>query len=303
MQIGSAAGTEVLVTGANGLLGRATVARLAARGPVHALMRAAAERTLPEGASMLVHDLSERGDPPLMEIPETIVHLAQSSRYKDFPEGARDVFEVNVGSTQRLLDWASRNGVRRFVLASTGSVYGSGEAAFDEDAVIGDISGLGHYVASKRCAELVADAYRGRMVVVILRFFFIYGQWQRSSMLIPRLIDSVRNGRSIMLQGQDGLRINPIFVDDAAAAIEAATRLNTSETVNIAGPETLSLREIGMTIGKAVGRTPQFETQADKEPRHLIGDTSRMRRLLCAPSTNIWQGISQLIEADRVQAE
>ena len=72
------------------------------------------------------------------------MHLAQSPRYRDFPEGALDVFEVNVGSTQRLLDWACRQGVKRFIYASSGGVYGHGEAPFEEDVPIKVAATLGH---------------------------------------------------------------------------------------------------------------------------------------------------------------
>lgn len=116
--------TSILVTGANGLLGRAMLSRLGHSRRVYALVREAPEHPLPGNITMIVHDLRNSEAPPLPEIPETILHMAQSPLYRDFPEGALDVFEINVGSTQRLLDWASRHGVKRFIYASSGGVYG-----------------------------------------------------------------------------------------------------------------------------------------------------------------------------------
>jgi len=285
----------ILVTGANGLVGRATLARLGPSRRVYAILRASPGNPLPAGALPVVHDLRRGEDPALAEIPETIVHLAQSARYRDFPEGALDVFEVNVGATQRLLDLASRTGVKRFVYASSGGVYGHGEAPFDEEAPLAPDTSLGHYLGSKRCGELVSRAYQGRMTVVVLRFFFVYGPGQRSTMLIPRLIESVRSGRPIVLQGNDGIRVNPIYAEDAAAAVEAAIGLQASTTVNVAGPDVLTLRRLASLIAEAIGHEPRFEVRGGAQPAHLVGDTERMARLLVPPQVGVAEGLRRTL--------
>lgn len=286
----------VLITGANGLLGRALVARLASYRDVYALARSRLSESFGAGVVAIEHDLRQQEVPRMAETPDTIVHLAQSPRHRDFPDGALDVFEVNTGSTQRLLDWAGRHGVKRFIYASTGSVYGHGQAALSEDAPVPD--SLGHYAASKRCGELLAAAYRERMVVIVLRFFTIYGPGQRADMLIPRLVNNVMLGRPIVLQGESGARFNPIYVDDAAAAVDAATGLAMSETINIAGPQVLSLREIGDEIGNATSRVARFEVQSGATPMHLVGDTAKMRRVLVSPRIAFAEGVNRLV-ADR----
>src|SRR5688500_18638304 len=52
-----------------------------------------------------------------------IVHLAQSGRYRDFPEGGTGMIDVNVLGTFYLLEWARIHGVQKFIFASTGNVY------------------------------------------------------------------------------------------------------------------------------------------------------------------------------------
>ncbi len=85
-------------------------------------------------------------------------------------------------------------------------------------------------------------------------------------MLVPRLIDNVIAGNAITLQGEDGIKINPIHVSDAVAALEACMKLEGSHTFNVAGTQTLSLREIACTIGKAVGREPVFKIDSSEPP-------------------------------------
>ena len=290
----------ILITGATGLLGRAVVGRfsaLADRPPVYALVRDPRAAALPPGVQAIAHDLGDRADPPVGEAPETIIHQAQSRCFRDFPNGALDVFEVNVGATQRLLDWGLRNGVRRFVYLSTGGVYGHGADPFRECDRLPLLPAASHYIASKRGGEALAAAYCGRMIVVILRPFFVYGRGQHPEMLIPRLIQRVSTGLPLFLQQRDGLRLNPVHVDDAAGAVLAAAGLDGDATINVAGPEVLSLREIGGLIGAAVGRAPRFEVDEAAEPRHLVGDTAAMSRLLLPPRVTLARGLAEMAAA------
>lgn len=286
----------VLVTGANGFLGRAVLSHLGSSRRISALVREMPNQPLPGNAPAIVHDLRKSHEPEISDIPTTVVHLAQSSRYREFPKGALDVFDVNVASTQRLLYWAHRSGVKRFIYASSGAIYGDSENAFEEDSQINGIEALGHYAASKLCGELLADAYRNEMIVVILRFFFIYGPGQRNTMLIPRLIDSVLHCRPIMLQGDNGIGLNPVYVDDAVTAVEAALELDNSDIINVGGPHVVTLREIGALIGKAIRRQPRFQVDPNTKPKHLIGSVRKMSQRLGAPRIGMAEGLQRTLK-------
>ena len=113
-------------------------------------------------------------------------------------------------------------------------------------------------------------------------------------MLMPRLVASVRDGRPIQLQGNDGLSLNPVHVDDAAAAVLAATEMEESATVNVAGPSTVTLREIAGLIGAELGVEPRFELDEGSAPS-LVADTARMRRVLAEPRTDLQAAIGELL--------
>lgn len=285
---------KILITGAKGLLGSHAVQHFSTRHEVHALVHSAPAETVP-GVRYHLIDLAQ--DLTLLSLPaqvDAVIHLAQSSRFRDFPEHALDVFNVNVGSTARLLDYARRSQVKTFVLASSGGVYGAGEEAFKENATIPQHGLLGYYLASKLCAEVLAQNYASLLNVSVLRFFFIYGKGQKRSMLMPRLVDNVRAGLPITLQGGDGIRINPIHVSDAVQALEGSLQLTGSHTFNVAGSEILSMREIATTIGKAVGREPVFKVES-VEPRNLTANIEAMRAALAVPRVKLAQGIGELL--------
>lgn len=283
---------KVLVAGGSGLIGRRLLADLLPHGEVISIGR---HDPLIKGVTWVPHDFSEPQLPALPREAESVVYLAQSEHFREFPEQARDIFEVNVANVQRMLDWARISGVKRFLLASSGGVYGHGESAFREDDAIGPKGPLGYYLASKQCSELLAGSYADCFTVVILRFFFVFGPGQKRSMLIPRLIDSVRNGQMVLLQGEDGIRLNPIFVDDASMALCRALELTSSHTINVAGPEVLSLREIGNLIGQVVGREPVFDIHQNIAPQHLSGDISKMCSILMPPRIRFLDGLRSMV--------
>ena len=114
--------------------------------------------------------------------------------------------------------------------------------------------------------------------------------------MIPRLVQSVRDGKPISLKGNDGIRINPIYVSDAVSAICGSLNLGKNGAINIAGPEVLSLREIGEKIGKIVGRKPEFNIQALNETPRLDGDIRKMTDLLGPPMVKFQEGVQRYIE-------
>ena len=228
---------------------------------------------------------------------DVIVHLAQSPFYKNFPDKADHIFEVNVHGTLRLLEYARSAQCKRFVLASTGGVYGFGDHPFKEAEAIALPAVPGFYPATKMSAELLAANYAAYMDLITLRFFFVYGEGQARNMLVPRLIHSVLEGRSIQLQGADGLRINPTYVGDAVSAMARSCELEGSHIINVGGPENLSLRQMACHIGHAAQKTPVFEVQEREVAHQLVGDIGEMKRLLGEPKIRFEEGVERAVSA------
>jgi nucleoside-diphosphate-sugar epimerase len=131
--------------------------------------------------------------------------------------------------------------------------------------------------------------------VKIIRFFFVYGKNQKRTMLIPRLIDRVKNEESISLQGIDGMSINPVHAYDAAKAIIASLQMQGSSILNVGGPQILSLKKISEIIGKAVEKNPRFIIDENAEPTKLVGDITKLTALIKEPLISFEEGIKTLI--------
>jgi UDP-glucose 4-epimerase len=286
---------RVVISGAGGFIGRRLVEKLAPSCEIWALSRSG--RDDDNGVRWVACDLAQGRLPPdLPHRVDSVVHLAQSPRYRDFPEAAQDIWDVSATAAQRLLDYALKAGARTAVIASTGGLYGPSPTPVEEDHPTDADSGpLAFYFAAKRAAELVAHAYGSRLAVATLRFFFVYGSGQRDSMLMPRLVQSVREGRPLQLQGRDGISLNPVHVVDAVSAVESAMGLEQSTVVNVAGPQPVTLRWIGDEIGRLLGQPPQFEIQSDVTPGQFVADITRMSQLLVAPEVSPANGLAELV--------
>lgn len=264
-----------VLTGAAGFLGQALVAAL---GDVVAIHRPGTPRPAPESVELDLGAPFDRAQLPAQV--DSVLHVAQSRQYRDFPGGAVDVMEVNTAATVRLLDYAVAAGARSFVYASSGAA---------------GVEPRNFYGASKLMGELAAEQYAGLLAVTSLRYFFIYGPGQEG-MMMPGLIGRVGAGQPVTLAGEEGIRINPVYVDDAAAATIAAAGLaESSGVIDVAGPETVSIKDIAETIGRELGTEPQFE-HGPAAP-DLVADTARMATRLAAPAVPPAEGLRRTIAA------
>lgn len=288
---------SVLVTGANGLLGLSVCKLLVSdKYEVFGLVHREPEVKI-LGVKYLLIDLETDWHTTAMPKQlDAIVHLAQSAYFREFPDKAMSVFQVNIVSTAKLLDYGRLVGIKSFVYASSGGVYGYGNQAFHENEAITAPSMLGYYLGSKLSGEVMAQSYAKVFQVNVLRFFFIYGANQKKGMLIPRLMENVMNHRPITLQGQEGIRINPVHVEDAALATKAAMINSYAAIYNISGPEILSLKTIVTTMGQYLGITPEF-VSLDEATKDLIGDNSAMRQDLIVPSRKLADHLGEIHNA------
>jgi UDP-glucose 4-epimerase len=275
---------RVLVTGAAGFVASHLIPALAGAGhDVYAVDRDASRvSALP--ARPVEWDLSQPR-PDLPEV-EAAIHLAQAN--VPFPEEARTLYAVNVGSTIELLDHCRRCGAERFVYASSGSVYGFGSRRFTETD---PTAGSDFYAVSKLSAELAVLAFAPFFSTFVARLFVPYGPGQHSRM-IPRLIDRVRAGEPVTVNEGGHPRMNPMYIDDVVRVFVAALELEGHHLVNVGGDEAAGIDELAALIGEAVGREPALEQADGGAPGDIVGDTTRLHELLdLRPLTPLREGL------------
>lgn len=285
---------RVLVTGATGLVGSHILSSFSNDYDVYALVRAKPSKTH-DWVTYCEFDLTNNGFPEcLPKKMDAIIHLAQSSKMRDFPLHALDIYNVNVTSTALLLDYGQKAGVTHFIFASTGGIYGASSEPCRENMPIQLPQGpLGYYFSSKYSSEHLVQSYAHLMSVHILRPFFIYGPNQKNDMFLPRLVDSVKQGKPITLQGENGTLVNPVHVNDVVGVIKECLSINDALTINVSGPDIVSIREISETIGDFVAKKPVFSMVAGNAS-NIIGNNDMMHSILNRPLIAFTKGIVDL---------
>ena len=263
---------KVFVSGATGFLASHLIPALVAAG--HDVVAAGHDRSrIPGDATVLDLDLAARDWPRLPEV-DAVIHLAQANVL--FPEGADALFAVNVAATYRLLEHARRTGVRRFILASSGSVYGPSTRPLTEES---PLQARDFYSATKIAAERLTQAYDRHLETAILRLFVPYGPGQVRRMM-PRLVEQIRSGEPVQLNLEGHPRMNPIYVDDVVRVMLRA--LDGAESVgvlNVAGDDVTDIRAVSELIGEILGVEPRFEA-SDAEVMDIVADNARLHAIL-----------------------
>jgi UDP-glucose 4-epimerase len=284
---------RIVLTGATGFVGSHVLPMLARSHEVIALARQTRPPVTAPNVTWITTDLAKPLD--LAQLPDAVdavVHLAQSKRYREFPDGAEDVFAVNLQSTFQLLEYARASGASKFLFASTGGVYGSANRPLSEDD---RLNPLNFYISSKYSAESFVASYRPLFHTIVFRFFFVYGPGQQG-MMVPSLLRRVVAGEPITIQGDPGIRTNPIYIDDAAAVFEPALELEESNLFNVAGDEIVTIRDLVQLMQEASGRTVPIERAPGDLDGDLIGDNTRMREVLgVQPGTPLLQGLRSML--------
>lgn len=272
--------SRVLITGGTGYIAGALLKELAESGAeVFVTTRDTARRH--QNISFISADLTRdnwtKHLPPI--VFDHVIHLAQSREYRNFPAGNLDMMRVNVAATTELLEWCRNNCAKHFVFSSTGNVYDrTGEDSLSEATKCAPDS---MYAISKYAAESISRLYQDFFRVTILRIFGVYGPRQTQT-LIPNLINAVRTGKEIFLAGGQGLHLTPIYISDLVSIFMKLINLadyERCEIYNLAGPESISLREIVEMISSHFGKVLNLRLRPEK-PAFFVADTKKIMNRL-----------------------
>ena len=248
---------KILLTGASGLIGKSLTKFLTAHEviDIRKIQSKHNSSLLDFAKEWSINDL-----PPKID---TIVHLAQSRNFRNFPHAAEDVYSVNTLSTAKLLNFAYSTGVKNFIYTSTGGVYKPKNSILAEDSHLLPIGELSFYFTSKLNSEMLCNAYSEILNITVVRPFFVYGPNQSSDMLIPRIFHSVKNSDPILLAGKEGISINPIFVEDAVKFLVGIIENEICGVYNLAGNEIVSLKKITDKISHLLNKAAIFNFSSE----------------------------------------
>lgn len=186
---------------------------------------------------------------------EAILNLAARAGVRYSMENPHVYMTTNAMGNLNLLEQARHHGVKKFVLASTSSLYAGQEMPFVESLPVN--TPISPYAASKKSAEAMAYAYHHLygIDISICRYFTVYGPAGRPDMAIFRFIKWIDEGAPIKLFGDGEQARDFTYVDDIARGTIAATKKIGYEVINLGGGgKPISLNTVIAKLEKLLGK-------------------------------------------------
>lgn len=248
---------KVLVTGASGVVGGATVRALLDRGhSVVTLQRGALPEDLAsQGVTAFAGSITdEAAVTRAVDGVDAVVHAAARVEVT----GPWSSFEeINVTGTRTVYETALQEGVTRFVYVSSPSVAHSGSALIGARATPADPDhARSHYARSKAQAEQwVLTQHSAQMSAVAIRPHLVWGPGD--TQLTARIVQRARAGRLVII-GSGAALIDTTYVDNAGTALAAAVERCTDDQVQgrafiVSNGEPRTVAEMVTRIAYAAG--------------------------------------------------
>jgi len=254
--------------------------------------------TRKDGFELVAGSINEVDLDELLEGVDVVFHLAaQAGVRASWGTRFEEYIDCNIRATQRLCEVAKDKRLKKFVYASSSSVYGEmTQLPVGEDGPVRPVSPYG---VTKLDAENLCLLYRKNygLPSVCLRYFTVYGPRQRPDMAMHRFLRGAMTGTPVEVYGNGEQTRDFTYVADIVSANLLAMRYDGDETVfNIGGGSRVSVNSVLDLVGRYAGPGSDFDVRyRDSEKgdvRHTFADTSRARRELgFDPKTQVDEGI------------
>ncbi|MEI7733067.1 MAG: SDR family NAD(P)-dependent oxidoreductase [Verrucomicrobiota bacterium] len=237
---------------------------------------------------------------------DQVIHLAARAGVRPSLDAPALYQRVNVEGTVNVLEAARRTGVRKFIQASSSSVYGvNAKVPFSEGDSI--FTAISPYAASKLACEALGHVYHHvyGLDVVALRFFTVYGPRQRPDLAIHKFARRMLAGKSIPVFGDGSTARDYTFVADIVDGILACTQHEFGfEIINLGDSNPITLNRLIEVLEQTLG----VQAQRDWMPAQpgdvpiTYANVEKARRLLgYEPKVKIEAGIAKFVEWLRTQ--
>lgn len=288
-------GQVVLVTGANGFLGRHLLARLAQQG---AMVHAVSRNLAPEryGAQWWLGNVTDAfwiRDLVARLNPDVIYQLTSASSGGQDPALVMTTFESDLHATVNTLEAARQSGSRRVIITRS----------LEEP-----VDALHATPASPYAAAKLASGIYGRMFhqlykvpVVMLRPYMTYGPGQKDHKVLPYTIQSMLRNQTPQLASGTRL-VDWIYIDDVITGlVSAGVRPEAiGKEIDLGSGSLVSIRDVLAEIQKILPDCPEakFGSMRDRvnEATRKADMKTALECLGWSPATPLRAGLEKTVE-------
>ncbi len=230
---------------------------------------------------------------------DAVINLAARAGVRQSVEMPEVYIETNISGTLNLLELCRTFETKKFVMASTSSLYGSNNPRpFHEDS--NTDRPLSPYAASKKAAESLCYTYHYLygLDVSVLRYFTVYGPGGRPDMSLFRFVQWISEERPVQIYGDGQQSRDFTYVDDIALGTIAALRPLGYEIINLGSDTPIILMDVVHTVENLLNKKAKLHYQ----PRHSAdmvatwASIQKAEKLLeWRPRTTFPDGVANLV--------
>jgi UDP-glucuronate 4-epimerase len=234
--------------------------------------------------------------------PDVVCHLAAQAGVRYSLKNPHAYQRSNVQGFVNLIEEARLLPVKRFVYASSSSVYGGNtKMPYSEADPVNTPISL--YAATKRANELMAYTYTHLwgLQTVGLRFFTVYGPWGRPDMAYWSFLDAIRADQPIRIFNYGKNRRDFTYIDDIVAGVLAALNtdgLDPYEIINLGHHHPVELMDFVSTLEDLAGK-PAVKEMVPPQPGDVVAtyaDIKKARtKLGFLPTTPLREGLERFV--------
>ncbi len=251
-------------------------------------------------------DISDRevilgsGSPLHEQSFDAVIHLAARAGVRASVENPWVFVESNVIGTLNLLEFCRQTGTKKFLFASTSSIYGANPPLPTPESADSS-QPLQPYAASKKGAEALCHSYHflHNMDISVVRYFTVYGPAGRPDLALFRFVQWIREGRPVRVNGDGEQSRGFTYIDDIATGTIQALKPLGYQIINLGGHEVITINRLITLIEELIKKKAIVEYG----PFHLAdmrtnwADVSKAGQLLdWKPKLGMREGVSKVIE-------
>lgn len=279
---------QVLVTGSSGFIGRHTVNGLKAKNYAVKTFDLTANKDVRNQDAV---NRAVRG-------ADVVMHFGANAVVPYSFEYPAEVAEINITGTINLLEACRKHDVKKFVFASSSSVYGEPEELpVKENHPLKPVTPYGlTKLAGEQYADLYSELYG--LKTVCLRYFNVYGIGQ-SRGLVADSLKGIKNKKPMVIFGDGRQTRDFVNVADAVQANLLALHVNTSGVFNVGVGVETSVRDVVRILQELTGTNSiQYKPKRVGEIRRIYADIRNAKRVLkYRPKVSLRDGLRETVEA------
>ncbi len=255
-----------------------------------------------EGFTFHKHDISEKSAIDLFknEKLDGVINLAARAGVRYSVENPWVFLESNVTGTLNMLEVCRQFECKKFILASTSSIYGE-NPEYPTPETASSSEPMQPYAASKKGAEALAHSYHHLydIDVTIVRYFTVYGPAGRPDLAIFRFVKWIIEGEPIRINGDGKQSRGFTYVDDIARGTIAALKPLGYEVINLGGHEVISINGLVDLVEDLTGKKANVQYGPPNLADMFMNQanvTKARETLGWDPQVNLREGIGNLIK-------